>query len=122
MEEVKTPDSQYIQQHLANERTFLAWVRTGIAVIGLGFLATGVVFRSNVFRDLGHWIAAVVGIGAVFLGAVIMFCATRDYFRKQRGINESAFRSPHLSIWVIFSTLGLIDILLLVLVIALLLY
>ena len=26
--EVQTKDSKYIQQHLANERTYLAWIRT----------------------------------------------------------------------------------------------
>jgi putative membrane protein len=26
-----------VQQHLANERTYLAWIRTAITVIGLGF-------------------------------------------------------------------------------------
>ncbi|WP_153978072.1 DUF202 domain-containing protein [Paenibacillus xylanilyticus] len=41
--ELDTPtiDSQYVQQHMANERTFLAWVRTGIAMVGVGFLAAG---------------------------------------------------------------------------------
>ncbi len=33
-----TEDSKYIQQHLANERTFLAWIRTSIAIIGIAFL------------------------------------------------------------------------------------
>ncbi|OTW44996.1 hypothetical protein BK699_28235 [Bacillus thuringiensis serovar mexicanensis] len=31
-------DSKYMQQHLANERTYLAWLRTAISVFGLGFL------------------------------------------------------------------------------------
>ncbi|MDF2857771.1 MAG: hypothetical protein K0Q87_3622 [Neobacillus sp.] len=37
-ENIPTLDSRYIQQHLANERTFLAWIRTAIAIIGVGFL------------------------------------------------------------------------------------
>lgn len=28
----------HISDHLANERTFLAWIRTSISVIGLGFV------------------------------------------------------------------------------------
>ncbi|HDR5272410.1 DUF202 domain-containing protein [Bacillus thuringiensis] len=31
-------DSKYMQQHLANERTYLAWLRTVISVSDLGFL------------------------------------------------------------------------------------
>ena len=41
-----TTSSKYIQQHLANERTYLAWVRTCITMVGLGFLAAGVIYRS----------------------------------------------------------------------------
>ncbi len=29
--------SERLQQYLANQRTFLSWVRTSIALIGLGF-------------------------------------------------------------------------------------
>ena len=29
---------QHYTDHAANERTFLAWVRTSVAIIGLGFL------------------------------------------------------------------------------------
>lgn len=121
MDENKTIDSKYIQQHLANERTFLAWVRTGIAIVGLGFLAAGVVFRSTPYAHIGHWIAALIGVGAVLLGAVIMTCATRDYLLKQKGINSDTFRSPKFSIWVTFASLGLVDVFLLVLVIVLVL-
>ncbi|WP_430793738.1 DUF202 domain-containing protein [Bacillus cereus] len=28
----ETVDSKYIQQHLANERTYLAWLRTAITI------------------------------------------------------------------------------------------
>jgi putative membrane protein len=33
----KSPD-RHTSDHLANERTFLAWIRTSISVIGLGFV------------------------------------------------------------------------------------
>ena len=32
------PDDKKATEHLANERTFLAWVRTSIAVVSLGFV------------------------------------------------------------------------------------
>lgn len=41
----KTIDSNYIQQHLANERTYLAWIRTALAMVGIGFLIVNIHFR-----------------------------------------------------------------------------
>jgi putative membrane protein len=69
--EHKQIDFKYVQQHLANERTFLAWVRTAITVIGLGFLAAGVVFRTTTFEHIGHTIAAIVGIGILIVRHII---------------------------------------------------
>lgn len=36
--ESKIPSDYGAPHYLANERTFLAWIRTSIAVIGLGFV------------------------------------------------------------------------------------
>jgi uncharacterized membrane protein YidH (DUF202 family) len=49
--------------HAANERTFLAWVRTGIAVIALGFVIVKFILlcsrwqmRTRLMRDAGcNW-------------------------------------------------------------------
>ncbi|HEY3202393.1 MAG TPA: DUF202 domain-containing protein [Thermoanaerobaculia bacterium] len=38
MTEVRVPHETRGAEYLANERTFLAWIRTSIAVISLGFL------------------------------------------------------------------------------------
>ncbi|HTW96008.1 MAG TPA: DUF202 domain-containing protein [Tepidisphaeraceae bacterium] len=35
---MSTTPAQNVSDHLANERTFLAWIRTSIAVMGLGFV------------------------------------------------------------------------------------
>jgi putative membrane protein len=43
--EVPPPNPNLLRDRLANERTFLAWLRTGIAVSGLGF----VVARFDIF-------------------------------------------------------------------------
>lgn len=120
--EEKTIDSKYIQQHLANERTFLAWIRTGITIVGLGFLASGAVFRSTTIEHIGHWVAAFVGIAAVIIGSAIMALATKDYFAKRKGINEASFRSPGFIVLFVFSCMACIDLFLIFLVILLLFY
>jgi putative membrane protein len=114
-------DSKFIQQHLANERTYLAWVRTSIAIIGLGFLAAGLVFHSNSLNRAGEIIATIGGIGTVLMGGSVLAFATRDFFLKREGINENRFRSPTLLIWFVFSSLGIICSLLVLLVIMMLL-
>ena len=50
---------QSFSDHAANERTFLAWVRTGIAVIALGF----VIEKFNLFVRLALGRTAGLGNG-----------------------------------------------------------
>jgi putative membrane protein len=38
MADAEIPDDKKATEHLANERTFLAWVRTSIAIMSLGFV------------------------------------------------------------------------------------
>lgn len=116
MEKEKTIDSKYVQQHLANERTFLAWVRTSITVVGLGFLSAGLVFRTEKYQQLEQRLAAFVGISSVILGSLIMFMAIHNYFAKQKGINQETFRSPRLIITATFICLVLIDVLMITLI------
>lgn len=120
--EQKHNDFKYVQQHLANERTFLAWIRTSITIIGLGFLAAGVVFRTTTYEQYGHSVAAIIGIGSVLIGCMIIYMATANYRTKQRAINEEAFRSPNTIIWFTAIGMALISVFLLMLVILLLFY
>ncbi|PZE20084.1 DUF202 domain-containing protein [Paenibacillus xerothermodurans] len=115
----KTIDSKYIQQHLANERTFLAWVRTSVTVVGLGFLAAGIVFRAQQYQQLAERLAAFVGISSVILGSGILLLAIQNYFAKRTGINEQTFKSPRYIIIVTFACLAIIDVSLIVLILLL---
>ncbi|RAP75707.1 YidH family protein [Paenibacillus montanisoli] len=98
-----------VQQHFANERTFLAWVRTSITVAGVGFLASGAVFRSARFQSIGQLLAAAIGIGSVLLGSLMVVLAARSYFIKRQGINEGHFHAERFTIMMIFLGLIIID-------------
>jgi putative membrane protein len=116
MEEESSHESKLVQQHLANERTFLAWVRTGIATIGLGFLASGIVFRATQYSYYIHKIASIVGISSVSLGILVIALATLDYFSKRKGINNGSFGSSKIIVAFTFLSLVLIGLLLIVLI------
>jgi len=111
-QEIKqTVDSKYIQQHLANERTYLAWIRTAIAIIGVGFLVTNLHFNMKAtLSPIGDLLANLIGIASVGLGIVTILMATIVYLRKVTTINQQTFTASKkyiitLSILIIFITL-----------------
>jgi putative membrane protein len=72
--------------HLANERTFLAWIRTAIALIGLGFVIVKfALFIRQITSALNdqqvqqsHGISVIIGVFMVAVGAIMTVLA---YFR-----------------------------------------
>jgi putative membrane protein len=89
--------------HAANERTFLAWVRTAIAIMAFGFL----VAKFNVFLSLaqaslgghpqvplhsGGW-GGVAGVAVTAAGLLIVVLAVIRFLRLRRAI-ESAEEVP----------------------------
>lgn len=87
-------ESKYIQQHLANERTFLAWIRTAIATMGVGFLTTSLHFELRTYANhRADVLIRCIGYISLALGVVIFVCSTWDYFRKRSGINTGSFQS-----------------------------
>ncbi|RID84074.1 DUF202 domain-containing protein [Peribacillus asahii] len=106
-----TVDSTYIQQHLANERTFLAWIRTAIAIIGVGFLVTNVHFTmKSSLSPIGDLLANIIGISSVILGILTIIMATAVYMKKITAINNQTFQAPKktvviLSIFIIIISL-----------------
>ena len=89
-------EQKLIQQHLANERTYLAWIRTAIALVGVGFLAT--TLHMNTVTDMSSFgadLSVIVSLSSLFLGAMTIIGATINYYQTRRNINESRFESSH---------------------------
>jgi len=88
--------------HAANERTFLAWVRTAIAIMAFGFLVERfdlfleVVSRSAGARSLppgGHLVGNIAGLLLIALGGVTMVLAAVR-FRKTSAAIDREEREP----------------------------
>jgi putative membrane protein len=91
-ENIPTLDSRYIQQHLANERTFLAWIRTAIAIIGVGFLVTNLHFNmKESLSPVGDLLANMIGIASVGIGIITIIMATVVYLIKINTINNQTY-------------------------------
>jgi putative membrane protein len=90
-------------EYLANERTFLAWVRTSIAVISLGFVVTKfsvwlreLAVRLNpqaVPRRIGA--SLPIGIALMTLGAVLVLLAARRYWVVNHSIARGRVGADH---------------------------
>jgi len=92
-EQKQTIDSKYIQQHLANERTYLAWIRTSITIIGVGFLITNLHFSTMTTKiEISDVLAKIIGIASILSGILTIILTTIRYFAKGRDINSQTFR------------------------------
>ena len=87
---------KHYTDHAANERTFLAWVRTAIAVMAFGFLVerfdlfisamASSSSRTLTFRAQGF--ANVAALAFVLLGVATVVIATIRFFRIAREIDR----------------------------------
>ena len=88
---------QHYTDHAANERTFLAWVRTAIAVMAFGFL----VEKFDLFLELsaqpnarrrfeaeGHLVGNVAGLFLIMLGGAMLALAIARFRATAKAIDD----------------------------------
>jgi len=90
--------------HMANERTFLAWIRTSIGIMAFGFVVEKfALFIRQMSLILGksaignalppsHGYSEIVGIFLVGLGTLISLLAFIRYKKVERQIDEDTYR------------------------------
>ncbi|MDR3539725.1 MAG: DUF202 domain-containing protein [Desulfosporosinus sp.] len=91
--------------HMANERTFLAWIRTSIGIMAFGFVVERfALFIKQVSYVLGkstsetslppsHGYSAIAGILLVCLGSLISVLAFMKFKNVEKQINEDTYQT-----------------------------
>lgn len=82
------PESR-VRDHLANERTLLAWQRTALTIVGLGFVVDRFALGGAGSAAVGSW----VGLGLVLLGGAVSGIGAYRYVKTEREIDEAIYRS-----------------------------
>ena len=91
---------QVVNDHLANERTLLAWVRTGIGIMAFGFVVVKFsLFVKQISLMLGnpadipqYGYAAPVGILLVATGALSLLLAVFRYRQTAQQLDQDTFQ------------------------------
>jgi uncharacterized membrane protein YidH (DUF202 family) len=104
------------RDHMANERTFLAWIRTSIGIMAFGFVIEKFAlflkhlqffFKDSQPPSSGQY-SSIVGIILVALGALMGVLAFFRYKEVRREINEDSYQpSILLDILITLGILGL---------------
>lgn len=95
---------------LANERTFLAWIRTSIALMGFGFVIVKFsLFIQQLALLLGpenlpaQEYSGVVGIVMISIGVLIVLFAFLQYKKYEKQLsNSSLYSSSKLYLFITF--------------------
>ena len=82
--------------HSANERTYLAWIRTAVAIMAFGFLIEKFdLFVSYIGKAIGdeqHFqpslTAELVGVGLFLVGVIVILVSTTRFFIYKKAIES----------------------------------
>ncbi|MDR6735319.1 MULTISPECIES: YidH family protein [unclassified Sphingobacterium] len=101
---------QKVNDHLANERTFLAWIRTSLGIMGFGFVVVKfslfirqieLILKKDVVVGSQHEYSGVVGVSIVVIGALTVIVAFFKYRKTNKQIEEENFVQTSNSITIV---------------------
>jgi putative membrane protein len=85
-----------ITDHLANKRTFLAWVRTGIALMGFGFVISKFeifihILNRSSYNNIGN--SLIAGEIMIILGIVTIGYGLYEFLSNEKDIENNNVNS-----------------------------
>jgi putative membrane protein len=87
---------EHYTNHAANERTYLAWIRTAISIMAFGFLIEkfdlfiAYLGKTSGGADLqASRVAEVVGVALFVLGVLVIIAATLRFFAHKAAIDST---------------------------------
>lgn len=97
--------SDRIRDHLANERTYLAWMRSAIALFGFGLMIVRLrLFQPPMMPTTGmSW---KLGLAFAVVGLLTVFLSTQHYFAVRHDIDEDTYEPGDR--WVLLFSLAVL--------------
>ena len=118
MDSEKSGSTRNVSDHLANERTFLAWIRTSIGIMAFGFVVVKfTLFIKQIALLLGkevvihqHGYSSFIGIFLVGVGAFTTILSYFRYARIKKQLDNNSFKSSSMLIIVLTILILLISV------------
>lgn len=98
--------SERVRDHLANERTYLSWMRSGIALMGFGVLIVRLRILRPPFAPQPPGDGWKLGLAFSVVGLLTVLLSTQHYFAVRYDIDEDTYEPPDR--WVLISSLTIL--------------
>ena len=111
-----------ISNHLANERTFLSWIRTSVGLMAFGFVVvkfslfvrqvSALLGKENLIQNRGY--SGFVGIILVAVGMITSVLSYARYRKTKKQISEGNYNHSTILLTVITAFIFFLSVLLIV--------